>query len=263
MITLLLVSFQGRPKRKLKCKYKITEPKFTVMPRSRQKAMEEGLRSAIMVPLSLAQTVTSLWDPIKQLVEVYYLPTTSDLQVSVHCLRTAVYAAAYNVEINLKMDEAKHLRAEVSMHLWTFNLSTLTSIDDGGDQTTHWDCGSECQWHSESCRATKQTEFEIKILPFNYSFYISDDGTMGLVGSVRGCVESWPFVLCLCFFDYKITKKMLNLSNFGSVLKVGWNDGLKQGCSLAHNRTLVPHAHSQKVNFCCCCSQGSMMPRRD
>lgn len=75
--------------------------------------MENGLRSAILVPMRLARLASSLWSTISELVEVYHLPTSSDLQVSVHCLCTAIHAAACNVFINLRMDEAKGIREEV------------------------------------------------------------------------------------------------------------------------------------------------------
>lgn len=81
---------------------------------ARQAAMESGLRKAISVPLSLMEEVTKLWPVLERLVPVYHRPTTSDLQVAVQCLRTAVYAGAYNVRINLKLKEAVHLREEVS-----------------------------------------------------------------------------------------------------------------------------------------------------
>lgn len=87
----------------------------------REVAIEGGLRKAISVPLSLAEHISTLWAPLEALVSVYHLPTTSDLQVSVQCLKTAVWAAFYNVQINLQMKEAKHLRSEVRYgtgHQW-------------------------------------------------------------------------------------------------------------------------------------------------
>lgn len=75
--------------------------------------MEYGLRCAIEIPLKMARLVTDIWPTIVELIEIFHLPTSSDLQVGIQCLRTAVYAAAYNIFINLKMDEAKNLRKEV------------------------------------------------------------------------------------------------------------------------------------------------------
>lgn len=82
---------------------------------ARDVAIEAGLRKAISVPLSLTEEVTNLWPILEQLVPVYHLPTTSDLQVAVQCLKAAVYAGYYNVLINLKLEEAKHIRDEVKL----------------------------------------------------------------------------------------------------------------------------------------------------
>ena len=48
----------------------------------RQQAKEDGIRKAILVPMTLARTINELWPTIEQVVDIYYLPTTSDLQVS-------------------------------------------------------------------------------------------------------------------------------------------------------------------------------------
>ncbi|UXI23180.1 transcription factor MafG [Sarcoptes scabiei] len=83
----------------------------------RHNAMEYGLRCAIEIPLKMARLVTDIWPTIVELIEIFHLPTSSDLQVGIQCLRTAVYAAAYNIFINLKMDEAKNLRKEISAEI--------------------------------------------------------------------------------------------------------------------------------------------------
>lgn len=65
--------------------------------------------------MASARQVSKLWPILLQLSEVYHLPTSSDLLVGVQCLKTAVYSVAYNVFINLKMDDAKMLREEVNI----------------------------------------------------------------------------------------------------------------------------------------------------
>ncbi|KAJ6219427.1 hypothetical protein RDWZM_005239 [Blomia tropicalis] len=92
----------------------------------RLEAIEKGIRTAISVPLRLAKLSNHLWSPIEELISVFHLPTTSDLQVSCQCLRTAVYAAYYNVQINLDMDDAAHLREEISKEIET-ELATAES----------------------------------------------------------------------------------------------------------------------------------------
>lgn len=67
----------------------------------------------MQVPLSLARAIDRLWPTLAALVPVYHLPTTSDLQVCIQCLKAAVYGAYYNVDINLKSSLADSFRAEV------------------------------------------------------------------------------------------------------------------------------------------------------
>ncbi|CAL8306907.1 unnamed protein product [Merluccius merluccius] len=68
----------------------------------RQVAMQAGLREAVGVPLSLAERVSSLWDPLLQLVLQGNISCLSDAQVSAKALETAVFGAYYNIIINLK-----------------------------------------------------------------------------------------------------------------------------------------------------------------
>ncbi|KAH9414408.1 hypothetical protein DERP_014429 [Dermatophagoides pteronyssinus] len=80
----------------------------------RKSAMEAGLRHAIEIPMTTARIITKLWPIIEELVEIFHLPTSSDIMVSVHCLRTAVYGCAYNIFINLKeTDQKSTLREEM------------------------------------------------------------------------------------------------------------------------------------------------------
>ncbi|KAJ3584219.1 hypothetical protein NHX12_014715 [Muraenolepis orangiensis] len=68
----------------------------------RQTAMQAGLREAVAVPLSLAERVSTLWDPLLQLVLQGNISCLSDVQVSAKALETAVFGAYFNVIINLK-----------------------------------------------------------------------------------------------------------------------------------------------------------------
>jgi hypothetical protein len=47
----------------------------------REEAIENGIKNAIKVPLSLAQIISKLWSHIKQLAHVIYYPIKSDFQV--------------------------------------------------------------------------------------------------------------------------------------------------------------------------------------
>lgn len=78
-------------------------PKNTAEERSRrEQQMQSGLQSAVLVPLSLAQKVSELWTPLKELCETGNPACQSDAQVAVKALETAVFGAHYNVLINLR-----------------------------------------------------------------------------------------------------------------------------------------------------------------
>ncbi|KAM6945688.1 formimidoyltransferase-cyclodeaminase [Aplochiton taeniatus] len=68
----------------------------------REWAMQEGLKKAVGVPLSLAERVNRLWPGLKEMVLYGNIACLSDLQVAAKALETAVFGAYYNVVINLK-----------------------------------------------------------------------------------------------------------------------------------------------------------------
>uniref|UniRef100_A0A8C7QYM2 Formimidoyltransferase-cyclodeaminase n=1 Tax=Oncorhynchus mykiss TaxID=8022 RepID=A0A8C7QYM2_ONCMY len=68
----------------------------------REDAMQEGLKQAVAVPLSLAERVNLLWPCLKEMVLYGNVACKSDLQVAAKALETAVFGAYYNVAINLK-----------------------------------------------------------------------------------------------------------------------------------------------------------------
>ncbi|XP_030626384.1 formimidoyltransferase-cyclodeaminase [Chanos chanos] len=70
--------------------------------RRREAAMQEGLKKAVGVPLSLAERVSLLWPSLKELVLYGNVACKSDVQVAAKALETAVFGAYYNVIINLK-----------------------------------------------------------------------------------------------------------------------------------------------------------------
>uniref|UniRef100_A0A8B9JWI7 Formimidoyltransferase-cyclodeaminase n=1 Tax=Astyanax mexicanus TaxID=7994 RepID=A0A8B9JWI7_ASTMX len=68
----------------------------------REEAMQEGLKKAVGVPMSLAERVNVLWPALKEIVQYGNVACKSDAQVAAKALETAVYGAYYNVIINLK-----------------------------------------------------------------------------------------------------------------------------------------------------------------
>jgi len=69
---------------------------------ARKAVMQDGLKVAIKVPFSLAETINRLWPTLAELAKVGNVNCKSDLQVGVRCLATAVHGAVHNVEINMK-----------------------------------------------------------------------------------------------------------------------------------------------------------------
>lgn len=68
----------------------------------REKAMQEGLKKAVSVPMKLAMTASALFAPLQELAQLGNINCKSDLQVAVRCLATGVHGAVHNVNINLK-----------------------------------------------------------------------------------------------------------------------------------------------------------------
>ncbi|CAL1597953.1 unnamed protein product [Knipowitschia caucasica] len=68
----------------------------------RQQQMQSGLQEAVKVPLLLAQRVSGLWSPLKELCLHGNAACLSDAQVAAKALETSVFGAYFNVIINLK-----------------------------------------------------------------------------------------------------------------------------------------------------------------
>ncbi|KAM8905177.1 formimidoyltransferase-cyclodeaminase isoform 4-T5 [Spinachia spinachia] len=68
----------------------------------RTAAMQEGLQAAVAVPLALAEKISVLWSPLKEMVVYGNIACKSDAQVAAKALETAVFGAYFNVSINLK-----------------------------------------------------------------------------------------------------------------------------------------------------------------
>uniref|UniRef100_UPI00398EC023 formimidoyltransferase-cyclodeaminase n=1 Tax=Pristiophorus japonicus TaxID=55135 RepID=UPI00398EC023 len=78
-------------------------PKSTSAERERREAaMQDGLKKAVSVPLSLAEKVNSLWPVLREMAMYGNLTCKSDLQVAAKALELGVFGAHYNIIINLK-----------------------------------------------------------------------------------------------------------------------------------------------------------------
>lgn len=103
----------------------------------REKAMEDGLKTAVGVPLSLAKRSNTIWESLLDLAECGNINCKSDLQVAARCLETAVQGAKYNVDINLgnikdqKFREENSAAAEKELTIAIKNRDQVLSILSG------------------------------------------------------------------------------------------------------------------------------------
>ncbi|XP_035989647.1 formimidoyltransferase-cyclodeaminase-like isoform X1 [Fundulus heteroclitus] len=105
----------------------------------REAAMQEGLQQAVAVPLALAEKISILWPPLRQMVQFGNIGCKSDAQVAAKALETAVFGAYYNVLINLKdvSDEAFKLATQRRVcELLQEARDNVTSILDAADKRT-------------------------------------------------------------------------------------------------------------------------------
>ena len=73
----------------------------------RHEKMQEGLKKAINIPLSVMRIADSCWDSMIELAKVGNISSSSDLAVGAKSLQTGIWGAFKNVEINLpQIDDA-------------------------------------------------------------------------------------------------------------------------------------------------------------
>jgi glutamate formiminotransferase/formiminotetrahydrofolate cyclodeaminase len=78
--------------------------------RLRKEKMQEGLKKAIEVPLSVMRISDSCWNGIFEMAKVGNINSSSDLAVGAKCIETGIYGAYKNVEINLPQIEDKKFK---------------------------------------------------------------------------------------------------------------------------------------------------------
>ncbi|XP_006876173.1 PREDICTED: formimidoyltransferase-cyclodeaminase [Chrysochloris asiatica] len=109
-------------------------PKNTPEERDRREAaMQDGLKQAVAVPLSLAEKVASLWPVLQELALCGNLACRSDLQVAAKALETGVFGAYFNVLTNLKDitddDFTDQIRQQVSSLLQDAQTQAALVLD--------------------------------------------------------------------------------------------------------------------------------------
>ncbi|KAM9305651.1 formimidoyltransferase-cyclodeaminase [Gastrophryne carolinensis] len=65
-------------------------------------ALQDGLKEAVGVPLSLAMKINTLWKPLQELFKHGNTACRSDIQVAAKALEMGVFGAYFNVLINLR-----------------------------------------------------------------------------------------------------------------------------------------------------------------
>jgi glutamate formiminotransferase/formiminotetrahydrofolate cyclodeaminase len=81
--------------------------------KTRSQKMQEGLKKAIDVPLSVMRISDSCWDSMLKLAELGNINSASDLAVGAKCIETGIYGAFKNVEINLPQIEDEKYKKTV------------------------------------------------------------------------------------------------------------------------------------------------------
>lgn len=79
----------------------------------RNEKMQEGLKKAINIPLSVMRIADSCWEAMIQMAKLGNINSSSDLAVGAKCLETGIYGAYKNVEINLPQIEDEKFKADV------------------------------------------------------------------------------------------------------------------------------------------------------
>mgnify|MGYP004445118505 FL=1 len=92
----------------------LTLPKDTEEEKAvRKAAMQEGLKAAVMVPLSVAEASVDILPSARLMVEKGNQTAVTDALVSAMMARTAVLGACFNVRINLASIEDEAFTAEI------------------------------------------------------------------------------------------------------------------------------------------------------
>lgn len=81
--------------------------------RIRKEKMQEGLKKAINVPLSVMRTADSCWEWMIEVAKVGNISSKSDLEVGAKSLQTGIWGASKNVEINLPQIEDQKYKEDV------------------------------------------------------------------------------------------------------------------------------------------------------
>ncbi len=79
----------------------------------RKEKMQEGLKKAINVPLSVMRISDSCWEWMIEVAKIGNISSKSDLEVGAKSLQTGIWGASKNVEINIPQIEDEKYKEEV------------------------------------------------------------------------------------------------------------------------------------------------------
>ena len=85
---------------------------------SRKQAIENGLKKAALVPLSIAKDASKLLDLAGETVAKGYQKAVTDAVVAALTARSAALSALYNVKINLSSIKDRYFVSEVSAQIY-------------------------------------------------------------------------------------------------------------------------------------------------
>lgn len=80
---------------------------------ARQKAMQEALKKAILVPFTTMKIASECWEPMKEVARIGNISSKSDVEVGAKALETGIWGAYRNVLINLPSIEDKNFKEEI------------------------------------------------------------------------------------------------------------------------------------------------------
>jgi glutamate formiminotransferase/formiminotetrahydrofolate cyclodeaminase len=99
----------------------------------RNEMMQDGLKKAVNVPLSVMRISDSCWPYMKEMAKYGNISSSSDLAVSAKSLETGIWGALKNVEINLPQIEDKKYKDEVLKEGHDIMLRARTSLAEVED----------------------------------------------------------------------------------------------------------------------------------
>ncbi|MEJ5286800.1 MAG: Glutamate formimidoyltransferase [Candidatus Kapaibacterium sp.] len=79
----------------------------------RHRAMQEGLKKAILVPLTTMRLSFECWEPLREVARIGNIASKSDVEVGAKALETGIWGAYRNVLINLPTIEDEEFKTKI------------------------------------------------------------------------------------------------------------------------------------------------------